>query len=706
MALFVGIATRQSPSRETPALLIAPLLLMLIATLGSEVHPVPIILRAQLFRASLWILVLALCAFPAALQGLWSDTRARLTSRLMTLALAAFFLLPGLRAAQIWLLLAVTLLLLAQGQLRPLVASAVGLACVVTTLSDLRNQTHFWSRAPELAVLRPAAPQMTDDTWSDIQRLAREHTPLQARILTPPRRNGFRLHSQRAIVGEWRDGTMQFFDPAFAREWEQRMAATDPERTQGFRAPQWVELATSLGAEYLVLPVGSEAGLLPVAANSDWVLCKAEEIPPPPLPPAPENAKDAEDWLAQERFMLEVVEPNILKHRTSDVAIRLVDEEGRPLVGAQVNIEQVSRAFGIGSALHHFETPAAYPPDFRAPPVHPIELERFKEVFNYSVIGFSGKWVTIEPKEGERHYEDLDGYVDWCTKNGIRIEYHFVTGYEPEWMKTKSPAEQQEAVVRHAKALIERYGDRIDTWQVINERRLQHAAPVVFEIFRKRLPGAKLGVSHCARFYAERSGERRWTDLMRGWDSAEQLTREGATVDYFGVHAHRPFGTWWDPRTMYEVLDAYAAKGVRVHITETGISHRGKIEGSVLSGEWNETLQAEYLRRFLSVCYSHPNVDVVNFWGFGPKTWQKDIGLLDENYAPRPAFDVLKRLVQETWKTKTEARSDRNGHLRFRGFHGDYVLSVSDAAGRKGTLRLTLPLPEGGPNPEFRVDME
>ncbi|MDA3872690.1 MAG: hypothetical protein PF795_01875 [Kiritimatiellae bacterium] len=44
------------------------------------------------------------------------------------------------------------------------------------------------------------------------------------------------------------------------------------------------------------------------------------------------------------------------------------------------------------------------------------------------------------------------------------------------------------------------------------------------------------------------------------------------------------------------------------------------------------------------MCYNHPAVDVVNLWGFGPKTWQ--------------------------------ARTGGGGLLDIEGFHGEYTVTV------------------------------
>lgn len=707
--------------------------LMLLGWVGTELVPVPLVMRAQLFRVSGYVVVAALIVttlvFDFCLQ---LPVPKKIPATLSVISFAAILWIPGFEGWVAPAILAAAWILWLAGLLTPGTALATGVCMVVVSLSDAHLGTLNWNpgppRLPESWLLSSLAgfgalvllagsgkiwarrftscaalaallvglglrpeTETSEDPWREIQHLAREKTPPDAVLLTPTRHSGFRLGSNRALVGEWRDGTQQFFDPAFAVSWDERMRYLDPQRTREYNAADWIRAAHTWNATHLVLPRDDRMTLVRLAENEAWMLCLPEEPPPPPLPPPPENAIDPEDWLAQERFMLEVVEPNLRRNRVSTVVLRAVDAAGRPLPGLSLDVRQTASAFHVGSALNHFSTPPAHSPEFRAPLVHEKELERFLEVFNYSVIGFSGKWITLEPEEGKRDMSALDAYVDWCHEHGIEIEFHFVSGYEPRWLRDKSRDEQQAALMRHAEDLINRYGDRITLWQIVNERRLQHLAPPVFALFRERLPHAQLGVSHCARFFSEREGERRERDLMRGWDSVSQLQARGAEIDYFGVHAHRPFGTWWDPRVIYEVLDEYQERGLRVRVTEAGISHTGPIAGSVLTGEWNETLQADYLRRFLTVLYSHPNVDGVNFWGFGPRTWQAHIGLLDERYEPRPAFETLRSLVLEEWRTHETLETNRSGEARLNGFHGEYQVTATlpDGTEVQGTFQIS-----------------
>ncbi len=396
--------------------------------------------------------------------------------------------------------------------------------------------------------------------------------------------------------------------------------------------------------------------------------------------------------------MAEVVAPNILRHRTGELALRVLDPLGRPVQGATVAVEQEDLRFGIGSALNHFAEPAAHSHEFRAPRVDERELDLFREVFNASVIGYAGKWSVIEPTRGTRNTSSLDAYVDWCVRHGIRLEFHFVSGYRPPWVEDmRNRAEREAALLAHATDLIDRYGDRILDWQVINEDVMRDEIGPVFALFRERLPAARLGAGYCTRFYSEREGDLKIRDLLRGMRSLEGLAASAAGVDFVAAHGHRPFGLWADPRVIYEVFDAYQAQGIRVHVSEFGVPYAGPIQGGVLSGVWDETLQAEYLNRFLKIAYSHPNVDMVNLWGFGPRNWQANIGLLDSDYQPRPAFHSLRALVRGEWWTQDEFTSDSDGWVRFRGHHGRYRARIALPDGRSWEERVDFAPDTPGP---------
>lgn len=65
--------------------------------------------------------------------------------------------------------------------------------------------------------------KLQNQNWIDIQLWVNNHTSKDCIVLVPFYSQGFRVYSKRAIVGEYKDGTMSFYSPVFAREWSLRL---------------------------------------------------------------------------------------------------------------------------------------------------------------------------------------------------------------------------------------------------------------------------------------------------------------------------------------------------------------------------------------------------------------------------------------------------------------------------------------------------
>ena len=90
--------------------------------------------------------------------------------------------------------------------------------------------------------------------WRGVQIWARDNTRKDALFLTPPNNTGFRIFSQRPIVGEWKDGTQQYFDADYSYEWWRRMQDLRSSDWANMGEKRYVELAKKYGASYLILP--------------------------------------------------------------------------------------------------------------------------------------------------------------------------------------------------------------------------------------------------------------------------------------------------------------------------------------------------------------------------------------------------------------------------------------------------------------------
>ena len=115
---------------------------------------------------------------------------------------------------------------------------------------------------------------VTDSPWQQVQCWAKHHTPLDARFITPPRRDGFRIHSERGVVVEWKDGAFINFSRRAATTWHRRMvdlgAGTD-KNTAGYGQldeKALAALSAKYGAHYVVVE-RPKALRLPLAYEND-----------------------------------------------------------------------------------------------------------------------------------------------------------------------------------------------------------------------------------------------------------------------------------------------------------------------------------------------------------------------------------------------------------------------------------------------------
>jgi endo-1,4-beta-xylanase len=578
-----------------------------------------------------------------------------------------------------------------------------------------------WLTAAEGALaigllLHFAAPTLLSDPpgtarWIEAQRWVAANTPPDAVLLTPPEMSGFRIHSQRSIVGEWRDGTQMYFTAAFADEWSRRMQDLRPEmlvdtrgrqlllpgkRLHELTDEQLIELAGKYGASYIVLAAGAERNLDQVYSNRTPAGAGYSVYRPQTIVPPEAVSKDV--WLAQRRFMEEVVEPNIERYRKAEARIEVVDAAGRPLAGAAFQVVQTRQSFGFGCSLPFFApVEGSIPGDHKPAVVTQKELDRFLEIFNYSTIPFSGKWGFVEFREGQRRYEDLDKYIDWCAAHDIQIEFHYLSGLWPQWFRSKPREQQGKLFFEHAMDLVRRYGDRVKIWQVVNDAYLLEHSPPVFEAIRAMYPDAVLGISHCTHWWA--ADARNESRLETGLRDVQWLAAQKVKLDYYAPHGHAPHRVWADARQIYEILDNFAKEGVRLRVSEAMLP-LGPINGPVRRGQWTEELRAEYLAQFYTVLFSHPKMDAINYWNLGPDAAQEGAGLLDDNYEPKPAFQRLKELIRGKWMTRLSGTLDRDGQIAFRGFHGDYELRLTPAGGRTFSASFRIPQPAGGQSPD------
>ena len=119
---------------------------------------------------------------------------------------------------------------------------------------------------------------------------------------------------------------------------------------------------------------------------------------------------------------------------------------------------------------------------------------------------------------------------------------------------------------------------------------------------------------------------------------------------------------------------------MRVHITEFSVpsAHLEGREG-YWGEDWDEDLQATYLRAAYTIFFSKPKVQSITWWEAYDTlgTFVYHGGLCSETLQPKKAYYVLKDLIK-SWTTTGTGVTDEKGQVSFRGFGGTYEVIISD----------------------------
>ena len=117
--------------------------------------------------------------------------------------------------------------------------------------------------------------------WINLQKWARDNTPVSAVFLVPPDTYGFRVFSLRSPVVEWLDGGAMHWAPGFEKDWAQRIAdlrAGNPGSPaadlgySGITEDGFIKLGRKYGASYAARRTASPLAFEKIYSNPGFAL--------------------------------------------------------------------------------------------------------------------------------------------------------------------------------------------------------------------------------------------------------------------------------------------------------------------------------------------------------------------------------------------------------------------------------------------------
>ena len=403
-------------------------------------------------------------------------------------------------------------------------------------------------------------------------------------------------------------------------------------------------------------------------------------------------------------------EARIEQHRKADAVVEVLDAAGRPVSGAEVRVEQARHAFLFGCNIFRW---GACP----TPQLEQAYRERFAALLNYATLAFY--WARYEPEQGKPDHARTEEVARWCVAQGIALKGHPLAWNcgDPAWLPD-DPEEIRRLQMARIEDCVARFANLVDRWDVVNEV-AQYDRPHLVNDRSPKMSALwmKVGQMEFPRecfLHARKAGPGA-TLLINDFDTTPAYERviehlvddEGRRLyDVIGIQSHLHAGVWPNEK-IWEVCERFARFGVPIHFTETTI-HSGRMRENIdwhtgRYSDWpttpeGEARQAREVVRFYTMLFSHPAVEAITWWDLWDEgAWLGAAGgLVRKDLSPKPAYEELLKRVKGAWWTRASLRSGADGTERFRGFLGEYAVTV--AARGKAPVTASFALQKGGPN--------
>ena len=392
------------------------------------------------------------------------------------------------------------------------------------------------------------------------------------------------------------------------------------------------------------------------------------------------------------------IDRDIEQHRKADGVFKLDGVKA----GSEVKVEQLSHAFLFGGNIFLFG-------DLKTPEKNKRYEDTFGTLFNAATVPFY--WKTLEPEQGKPRFTadspyeyrrpPTDPVVDFCEAKGIDMNGHAIIygmrrwGH-PEWMPAERKA-MEPLFEAHVKTLAQRYGARIQRWDVVNESIDQANRGVMPDDYTfktyvwaaKYFPATvRFGINDC---------DMHWGPSRRYVEIARDLIDRGARVDLVGVQMHifnpkesKSIADGADiltPKKLYAVLDCLREAERPIHISEVTVSAPDDTPAG-------HAVQAAIVRNLYRLWFSYPASMGITWWNVvdgGAAPGEPSFsGIYDKEMNPKPVYQTLDALINGEWKTRLTLTAGADRSVKLRGFKGRYRVSYIDDAGNARTVERML----------------
>ncbi len=295
----------------------------------------------------------------------------------------------------------------------------------------------------------------------------------------------------------------------------------------------------------------------------------------------------------------------------------------------------------------------------------PKYFETFKNEFNVIVPEHVMKFDATHSSEKTYDFSGGDLIVDFANHNSMKVRGHTLVWHEavPPWVNQyKYSRRKLKAILHdHILSVVTHFKSKLLCWDVVNEAIGEDGKISREGIWPRIDKGKHLGdyIKNAYRwahqadpdvllFYNDYGTEEINKKSDGVYNFIKDLKKEGVPIHGVGFQVHISYNEPLNEESIRENFKRFSDLGLLLHITEmdVGIPKDVPLTPPVLEQ------QAEQYRKVFGACLATPLCQAFLTWGITDKyTWINQVTdmtaplLLDEFYLPKPAYRVVKSLL-------------------------------------------------------------
>ncbi len=384
-----------------------------------------------------------------------------------------------------------------------------------------------------------------------------------------------------------------------------------------------------------------------------------------------EKYSEAESWQSTN----EEIEQRIQRSRTANLELRLLDVTGKPITNQIVKIEHWRHLFNFGAAYH---TNLSFKDNESASDRR--HREYFLQLFNAATVTFY--WRYYEPQENQYADAVLLEQITWLKQHGFYLRGHPLFWNHnpaclPLWLENRDLTSQEvqiymDKVIQHMSEFIFTQLDEVDVFnELVTWDNYEHPFTDLFKV-RGKIHVVK---EYLTKFKNLNPKTRAViNDFISNSSYAEMLQefqKAQIPFDSIGQQAHMFRGNWTIDR-LINIVENLSSLGKPIVFTEVSVlsgSTKPDLDFSRSYTDWqsdrfHELIQADYLELLYRLVYSYSHISGIFLWSYSDRgAWLgAPTGILNKDGIPKPAFTRLNRLINQTWRTNVELKTDNNGY--------------------------------------------